>query len=73
MDLVANSLKLLPLFSLDLVFLLGESVKILLMSLLLLLDTDLDRSKILLEFSLVDTVLVFNILESDLGLFLKIS
>jgi hypothetical protein len=48
MDLVADSLKLLPLFGLDLVFLLGESVEILFVSLLLFLDADLDGSEILL-------------------------
>jgi len=72
MDLIDDSFKLLSLLGLGLVLLLGESIEVLFVSLLLLFDAHLDRSKVLLQFSLIDTVLVLNIFKSDLGLLLKL-
>ena len=62
MDLIDDSFKLLSLFGLDLVLFLGKSVEVLFVSLLLHFDAHLDRSKILLQFSFVDTVLILHIL-----------
>ena len=72
MDLIDDSFKLLSLLGLGLILLLGESIEVLFVSLLLLFDAHLDRSKVLLQFSLIDTVLVLNIFKSDLGLLLKL-
>lgn len=70
MDLVADSLKLLSLFGLDLVLLLGQGIQVLLVALLLLLDRHFDGTEILLQLPLVDTVLILHVLQGDLSLFL---
>jgi len=72
-NLVGDPLELMPGFGLLLVLLFGESVQVLLMPLLLLLVADPDRSQILLEFSLVDSIFVLNVLKGDLSLFLQLS
>lgn len=73
MNLIANSFELLSLLGLNLILFLSESIQILLVSLLLLLDAHFDGSKILLKFSLVDAVLILDVFKSDLSFFLKLS
>ena len=72
MDLVADSFELLALLGLNLVLFLGESIEILLVPLLLLLDADLDRSQVLLQLSLIDPVFILHVLKSDLSLLLEL-
>lgn len=73
MDLIGDSFKLMSLLGLSLVFLFSQGVEILFMSLLLFFLTDSDRSQILFQLSLVDSIFIFNVLKSHLSFFLQLS
>ena len=72
-DFVGDTLELLAKLCLLLVFLFRQSVKVLLVTDFLLLFGNFEGSQILLELTLVDAVLIFNIFQGDLSFFLKLS
>ena len=72
MDLVADALELVAGLRLLTVLLPGESVEVFLVTDLLLFLGDVDRSQVLLQFALVDAVLVLDVLERDLRFFLQL-
>ena len=72
MDLVADTLELVAGLRLLTVLLPGESVEVFLVTDLLLFLGDVDRSQVLLQFALVDAVLVLDVLERDLRFFLQL-
>jgi len=61
-DFVDNPLKVLAQLGLLLVLFLGEGIKVLLMPHFLLFLGNLQRSKVLLEFSLVNSIFIFDVL-----------
>ena len=71
-DFVADSLELVFELGLLFVLLLSESIEVLLMSDLLLFLGNLDGSQVLLELSFIDSVFIFDILQSYLGLLLEL-
>ena len=71
-NLIADALELVPGLGLLAVLLPGERVQVLLVADLLLLLRDVDRPQVLLQLSLVDAVLVLDVLEGDLGLLLQL-
>ena len=72
-DLVADAFELVADLRLLLVLLAGQGVQILLVTDLLLLLGDVDGPEVLLQLSLVDAVLILDVLEGDLRLFLELS
>lgn len=72
MNFVADALELLTQLGLLLVLLFGEGVDVLVLAHLLLLLADLEESQVLLELSLVEAVLIFDVLQVDLRLFLQL-
>lgn len=72
-DLVADAFELVADLRLLLVLLAGQGVQILLVTDLLLLLGDVDGPEVLLQLSLVDAVLVLDVLQGDLRLFLELS
>jgi hypothetical protein len=72
MDFVADSLEVLSQLCLLFHFISIESIWILFLSDFLLFISNFERSQVLFELSLVDPVLVFNILDSDLRLLFQL-
>ena len=72
MDFIADTLELGTKLSLLFHLLFGKSIQVLLVSDFLLFLRNLNRSNILLEFTLLNTVLVFNVLQGDLSFFLQV-
>lgn len=72
-DLVADAFELVADLRLLLVLLAGQGVQILLVTDLLLLLGDVDGPEVLLQLSLVDAVLVLDVLQGDLCLLLELS
>ena len=71
-DLVANTLELRPHLGRTLVRVTGQGVEIFLVSHFLLFLLNFERTDVLLELALVNSVVIFTILELYLCLFLKL-
>mmetsp|Transcript_30056 Transcript_30056/g.40705 ORF Transcript_30056/g.40705 Transcript_30056/m.40705 type:complete len:246 (-) Transcript_30056:22-759(-) len=73
LDLFRNALEFIADRSHFLVLIFSQGVQVLLLSHFLLLLLDFKRSQILLKFTLIDTMLVFSIFQSNLSILLELS
>jgi hypothetical protein len=72
MNFVRDSLEIVSQLGLFLVLISSQSIQVLLVSNFLFFLANLKSSEILLEFSLVDSIFIFNVLEGNLCLFLQL-
>ena len=73
LDFVRNALVFFTLIGRLLVVVASKGVKVLLMANMLFFFGDIQATEILLKLALGDAVLIFGVLEGDLGFFLELS
>jgi len=72
MNFIANSFKILPQLGLHLELVSIESIGIFLLPDFLFFITNFQNSQVLFQFTLIDSIFIFNILDGDLRLLLKL-